>query len=224
MCFEILGFDVLIDEKLKPWLIEINHAPSFSTDTPLDFKMKKDIIADAILLLGMTYNSKKKVIKSHKSNINKRMLGGKRILIKRGETKKTSENLSPKYKDDDARLKASRKSPTKRDRDNDTESCSEDDEEEKHHNQYRLIYPTEKNTEAYYEKFITHSQNLYEQFTGSYSKKKTEETNPKVQGLAKTEPNKKIPSKAAFPMTSPIKIQRSQMSTAYSKIDSGLTS
>jgi tubulin polyglutamylase TTLL6/13 len=48
MCFEILGFDVLIDEKLKPLLIEINHAPSFATDTPLDFKMKKDLIADSI--------------------------------------------------------------------------------------------------------------------------------------------------------------------------------
>ena len=69
MCFEILGFDVLIDEKLKPWLIEINHAPSFATDTPLDFKMKKDVIADAIQLLGMTYSRKKKFIKSHKSHI-----------------------------------------------------------------------------------------------------------------------------------------------------------
>jgi len=59
MCFEILGFDVLIDEKLKPWLIEINHAPSFATDTPLDFKMKKDVIADAIALLGMTHKRKK---------------------------------------------------------------------------------------------------------------------------------------------------------------------
>ena len=48
MCFEILGFDVLIDEKLKPWLIEINHAPSFATDTPFDFKIKKDVIADAL--------------------------------------------------------------------------------------------------------------------------------------------------------------------------------
>jgi hypothetical protein len=74
MCFEILGFDVLIDEKLKPWLIEINHAPSFATDTPLDFKMKKDVIADAISLLGMSYKNKKKCIKSYKSGINKRML------------------------------------------------------------------------------------------------------------------------------------------------------
>jgi tubulin polyglutamylase TTLL6/13 len=69
MCFEILGFDVLIDEKLKPWLIEINHAPSFATDTPLDFKMKKDVIADSIQLLGMTYKRKKKFIKMHKANL-----------------------------------------------------------------------------------------------------------------------------------------------------------
>ena len=69
MCFEILGFDVLIDEKLKPWLIEINHAPSFATDTPLDFKMKKDVIADAVQLLGMTYKRKKHFIKSQKNNL-----------------------------------------------------------------------------------------------------------------------------------------------------------
>ena len=80
MCFEILGFDVLIDEKLKPWLIEINHAPSFATDTPLDFKMKKDVIADAIQLLGFSFKRKKKFIKHLKANIKKRMLQHKRGL------------------------------------------------------------------------------------------------------------------------------------------------
>ena len=63
MCFEILGFDILIDEKLKPWLIEINHTPSFATDTPLDFKIKKDVIADTIQILGMSYQRKKRLIR-----------------------------------------------------------------------------------------------------------------------------------------------------------------
>ena len=63
MCFEILGFDILIDEKLKPWLIEINHTPSFATDTPLDFKIKKDVIADTIQMLGMSYPRKKRLVR-----------------------------------------------------------------------------------------------------------------------------------------------------------------
>ena len=40
MCFEILGFDIFLDDQLKPWILEVNHAPSFSTDSPLDFKVK----------------------------------------------------------------------------------------------------------------------------------------------------------------------------------------
>jgi tubulin polyglutamylase TTLL6/13 len=63
MCFEILGFDILIDEKLKPWLIEINHAPSFATDTPLDFKIKKDLIADTIQTLNMTFARKRNFVR-----------------------------------------------------------------------------------------------------------------------------------------------------------------
>ena len=36
MCFEILGMDVIIDNKLKPWLLDVNHTPSFNIDTPFD--------------------------------------------------------------------------------------------------------------------------------------------------------------------------------------------
>lgn len=39
-CFELLGFDVLIDESLKPWLLEVNLSPSMNTETPLDIEIK----------------------------------------------------------------------------------------------------------------------------------------------------------------------------------------
>ena len=58
MCFEILGFDIFLDDKLKPWILEVNHAPSFSTDSPLDFKVKKNLIADTIELLNLSHNKK----------------------------------------------------------------------------------------------------------------------------------------------------------------------
>jgi tubulin polyglutamylase TTLL6/13 len=41
MCFEVLGMDVILDHKLKPYLLEVNHSPSFTTDTPLDSAIKR---------------------------------------------------------------------------------------------------------------------------------------------------------------------------------------
>ena len=35
-CFEMYGYDVMMDDDLKPWLIETNASPSMSADTPED--------------------------------------------------------------------------------------------------------------------------------------------------------------------------------------------
>ena len=52
-CFEILGFDILIDSQLKPWLLEVNLSPSLACDSPIDQKIKGELIADLFTLCGM---------------------------------------------------------------------------------------------------------------------------------------------------------------------------
>lgn len=46
-CFEIFGFDVLIDSDLKPWLLEVNLSPSLATDSPLDMQIKTTLLVDS---------------------------------------------------------------------------------------------------------------------------------------------------------------------------------
>ena len=52
-CFELLGFDILIDSNLKPWLLEVNLSPSMNTESPLDLKIKGNLIADLFSLIGI---------------------------------------------------------------------------------------------------------------------------------------------------------------------------
>eukprot|EP00441_Pelagodinium_beii_P047157 CAMPEP_0197624232 /NCGR_PEP_ID=MMETSP1338-20131121/3953_1 /TAXON_ID=43686 ORGANISM="Pelagodinium beii, Strain RCC1491" /NCGR_SAMPLE_ID=MMETSP1338 /ASSEMBLY_ACC=CAM_ASM_000754 /LENGTH=782 /DNA_ID=CAMNT_0043194337 /DNA_START=154 /DNA_END=2502 /DNA_ORIENTATION=- len=43
-CFEVLGIDVMLDAKRKPYLIEVNHLPSFTCDSPLDDDIKRRLV------------------------------------------------------------------------------------------------------------------------------------------------------------------------------------
>ncbi|CAG5129510.1 unnamed protein product, partial [Candidula unifasciata] len=52
-CFELYGFDILIDEHLKPWVLEVNFSPSLACDTPLDLKIKSNMLCDLFSLVGV---------------------------------------------------------------------------------------------------------------------------------------------------------------------------
>ena len=43
-CYELFGFDILLDEDLKPWLLEVNISPSLQTSSPLDTAIKGPLI------------------------------------------------------------------------------------------------------------------------------------------------------------------------------------
>ena len=50
-CFEVYGFDLIIDADFKLWLLEINSSPSLARDTVLDDVIKQKMIDDTISLL-----------------------------------------------------------------------------------------------------------------------------------------------------------------------------
>ncbi|CAM9616451.1 unnamed protein product, partial [Choristocarpus tenellus] len=51
-CFTIVGMDLMIDDELNPWIIEINHLPSFR-QTEMDYRMKKALVTDSLRLLDV---------------------------------------------------------------------------------------------------------------------------------------------------------------------------
>ena len=50
-CFELYGYDVLLDTALKPWLLEVNASPSLIADTDDDFALKYALIDDVLSLV-----------------------------------------------------------------------------------------------------------------------------------------------------------------------------
>lgn len=60
-CFELYGFDILIDNNLKAWLLEVNVSPSLQTKTFVDKKVKFPLIEDILNILGLeAFEIKKK--------------------------------------------------------------------------------------------------------------------------------------------------------------------
>ncbi|CAH0407653.1 unnamed protein product [Chilo suppressalis] len=52
-CFEFYGFDVLLDNSLKPWLIEVNLSPALGASCEADITVKQPMLHELFDLLGM---------------------------------------------------------------------------------------------------------------------------------------------------------------------------
>lgn len=52
-CFEVYGYDILLDSDLNPWLIEVNASPSVTADTPVDYDLKCGMLDDVMNIVDM---------------------------------------------------------------------------------------------------------------------------------------------------------------------------
>ena len=73
MCFQVLGIDVFLDKKAKPWLIEVNQSPSFMTDSPLDHKVKKGVLVDSFRMLNLNWRRKNRYVNNARIDKQRRL-------------------------------------------------------------------------------------------------------------------------------------------------------
>jgi tubulin polyglutamylase TTLL6/13 len=137
MCFEVLGFDVLLDENCKPWLLEVNHTPSFTTDTPLDKKIKYKVISDSLEIMNIALRHRKNYLIRQRAQLQQRAMTGK--LTK--ETKERRDELVM------------------------TARMRRDRFEAKHLNGFTKVYPVEDSET--YNCYIASAKDIWEEWTGA---------------------------------------------------------
>ncbi len=59
--FELFGYDIMLDENLNPWLIEINSSPAMDYSTQVTKELVKEVLEDCIkVMIDYNFSSKKK--------------------------------------------------------------------------------------------------------------------------------------------------------------------
>lgn len=97
-CFEIYGFDILIDAKLKPWLLEVNVSPSLSSSSTLDKHIKTLLLSDSMYLVGFKLFNRK-TLEQEKAKIDKqRLLGFESNTTKSSKKDQDPGHLGSPYK------------------------------------------------------------------------------------------------------------------------------
>ncbi|XP_072294550.1 tubulin polyglutamylase TTLL7 isoform X1 [Eucyclogobius newberryi] len=132
VCFEVLGFDIILDRKLKPWLLEINRAPSFGTDQRIDYDVKRGVLLNALQLLNIRASDKKRNLAQQKAEAQRRLYGHgsmKKLAASSSDWEKQRHTLERRREELKERLAQVRK------------QISREEHERLHLGNYRRIYP-----------------------------------------------------------------------------------
>lgn len=60
-CFELYGYDVLLSDDLRPWLLEVNASPALTGTDNEDHRLKFDLIDDVLNVLDFEVQSMKMI-------------------------------------------------------------------------------------------------------------------------------------------------------------------
>jgi tubulin polyglutamylase TTLL9 len=52
-CFELYGYDVMVDEQLRPWVLEANASPSLSASNAADYALKANLLNDTLNIVDV---------------------------------------------------------------------------------------------------------------------------------------------------------------------------
>uniref|UniRef100_H3B727 Tubulin tyrosine ligase like 4 n=1 Tax=Latimeria chalumnae TaxID=7897 RepID=H3B727_LATCH len=106
-CHELFGFDIMLDENLKPWVLEVNISPSLHSNSPLDISIKGQMVRDVLNLAGFVLPHKEELTSASASNSTTSLSAGGREKS-RGASELSAEDklkratyLSQKFPDQD---------------------------------------------------------------------------------------------------------------------------
>ncbi|XP_026466033.1 tubulin polyglutamylase ttll6-like [Ctenocephalides felis] len=61
---------------MKPYVLEVNHSPSFHTDSQIDREIKESLLYDTFSLLNLTHCDKRRVMEEDRRRVRDRLLQG----------------------------------------------------------------------------------------------------------------------------------------------------
>lgn len=79
-CFEMFGFDILVDENMKPWLLEVNFSPALGNDCSQDDIVKRPLLNDILEILNFSETDIKRGGKDNDNVVNSKKSFKKRCV------------------------------------------------------------------------------------------------------------------------------------------------
>jgi tubulin polyglutamylase TTLL4 len=160
-CFELYGFDIILDETLKPWLLEVNVCPSLSSSSPLDKHIKTMLLSDVLHIIGLQIYDRKKHEKEQEKSNKMRLLGFDPKAAKEDKTASPATTSIPSHS---SPLKSSHGSPERNRKvmeffdslsDEDYDLIADLEEEHSRRGHFKRIFPLQQNVETYSKYFET---------------------------------------------------------------------